>query len=192
MPGMLDKDELKRRIDAFRTLRGLTQADLAEKFASKGHGTQELGRLERGALPLTEIRRRSLAEILEVPERWFVDETLTVADYKPGPSTQLDRLEQAIADIAQRETDAHQEREGIMALLAQQSQILADIAALLTRQDEILAEIQRVVAGMPDDDALRLLNEGAAQLTEAARSWQVAPGESPASRGGTRRRQVGE
>jgi transcriptional regulator with XRE-family HTH domain len=91
MPDMLDKDELKLRIDAFRTLRGLTQADLAELFAAKGHGSQELGRLERGALPLTEIRRRSLAEILDVPEHWFVDERVDLTAARGGEPARTDR-----------------------------------------------------------------------------------------------------
>ncbi len=165
---MLDKDELKRRIHAFRTLRGLTQAELAELFAAEGHGTQELGRLERGALPLTPIRRRSLAEILDVPERWFVDKSLSLADYKPGPPAQLDRLEQAVANLDRRHDTASEEREAILALLARQDSILADIAGLLARQETILLEMSRVADGLPDDENLRMLNAAARELTALA------------------------
>jgi transcriptional regulator with XRE-family HTH domain len=189
---MLDKDELKRRIDAFRTLRGLTQVELAELFASKGHGTQELGRLERGVLPLTEIRRRSLAEILDVPEHWFEDD----AELLPGRSggseePQLTRIEHAVADITRREERAQQDRDAITALLAQQSKILLDIAGLLTRQEEILTEMQRVAKGLPGDENLRMLNDAARQLTELAQAGPAAPSGSEAAPADSRRRAAG-
>lgn len=189
---MLDKDELKRRIDAFRTLRGLTQVDLAELYASKGHGTQELGRLERGALPLTEIRRRSLAEILDVPERWFTDETLRLADFPARQTSQLDRLEQAIAVITQREERAQEDRNAIIALLAKQDQILTDIGGLLAQQTQILKEMQRVAAGLPSDEALRLLNEGARQLSDASQAEQAKRAAQSTGHAGTHRRRVGD
>jgi transcriptional regulator with XRE-family HTH domain len=173
MPLVLDKAELKNRIDALRTLRGLTQVDLAELFAAKGHGTQELGRIERGALPLTEIRRRTLAEILNVPERFFQDEQIDLRDADaPASGSQLDRLEQAVADIRRREENAQTDRDAIKALLAQQSQILRDISDLLARQDAILLEMQRVAAGLPADATLRTLNQ---RLREGA----VDPAELP-------------
>jgi transcriptional regulator with XRE-family HTH domain len=173
MPLVLDKAELKNRIDALRTLRGLTQVDLAELFAAKGHGTQELGRIERGALPLTEIRRRTLAEILNVPERFFQDEQIDLRDVDaPASGSQLDRLEQAVADIRRREENAQTDRDAIKALLAQQSQILRDISDLLARQDAILLEMQRVAAGLPADSTLRTLNQ---RLREGA----VDPAELP-------------
>jgi transcriptional regulator with XRE-family HTH domain len=187
MPEMLDKDELKRRIDAFRTLRGLTQVDLAELFASKGHGTQELGRLERGVLPLTEIRRRSLAEILGVPEAWFVDATLDLAGYTGEMG--LAGIQRSLDAILQREERAQDDRDAIMALLAKQDQILTDIGSLLTRQTQILTEMQRVAEGLPSDEALRLLNEGARQL-EAAQALREARAAQSTDLGGTYRRRA--
>jgi transcriptional regulator with XRE-family HTH domain len=188
MPLVLDKTELKTRIDALRTLRGLTQVELAELFAAKGHGTQELGRLERGALPLTDIRKRTLAEILEVPERFFEDEHIDLAAHGLLADPQLDRLEQAVADLASRHEQAHEEREAIRALLNQQSQILAEIAALLARQEQILTEMQRVAKGLPGDENLRMLNDAARQLTELAQAGPAAPSGSEAAPADSHRR----
>jgi transcriptional regulator with XRE-family HTH domain len=97
-----------------------------------------------------------------------------------------------IAEVARREDTASQEREGIRALLAEQTRILASISGLLEKQDKILSEIQRVVAGMPDDENLRMLNEAAQQLVdiaEAEAAERDAPAEAPAD---TRRRAAGE
>jgi transcriptional regulator with XRE-family HTH domain len=177
MPLVLDKAELKNRIDALRTLRGLTQVDLAELFAAKGHGTQELGRLERGALPLTDIRKRTLAEILDVPERFFEEEHLDLTDVADDvPHTQLDRLERTLAEIMRREERAQADRDAITALLAQQSGILSQISDLLVRQESILLEMQRVASGLPADDTLRVLNE---RTRELLRTEAVDPAELP-------------
>jgi transcriptional regulator with XRE-family HTH domain len=73
---MLSTDELKRRLDAARTLRGLKQTDLAGQFVEWGFGKEDIGRIERGNLTLTRARRVALAEILQVPEAWFEDEQL--------------------------------------------------------------------------------------------------------------------
>ena len=67
-------------------------------------------------------------------------------------------------------------------------QVLADINGLLARQDQILAEIQRVVAGMPEDETLRLFNEGAQQLADAAQAVQARRAASSEGQAGTRRR----
>lgn len=89
---MLETDELKRRIDAARTIRGLRQVDLAALVESDGLGKQTVGRLERGDIPLTRALRRSLADHLAVPESWFVDDHL---DLNGGAQDtgQLDRIE---------------------------------------------------------------------------------------------------
>jgi transcriptional regulator with XRE-family HTH domain len=154
MAGMLDKDELKRRIDAFRTLRGLTQVDLADLFAAKGHGSQELGRLERGALPLTEIRRRSLAEILEVPEQWFEDERLVFTSHGSGGSGLGSRIDRLVRAMEQRVR--HDEK----------------IDEMLERQTDILTRIEQLIAQTPQPgEAGQALREGlpaARRLAERA------------------------
>lgn len=73
---MLTTDELKKRIFAARILRGVTQAELQQSLADEGLGKQELGRIERGDLPLTRVRRVALARILRVPEDWFTSENV--------------------------------------------------------------------------------------------------------------------
>lgn len=88
---MLDPDELKNRIDGFRTLRGLTQNELAALVAADGFGKHDVGRIERGDLTLTKALRRSIAEHLAVPEQWLVADPLDLAGTE---GTQLDRIEQ--------------------------------------------------------------------------------------------------
>lgn len=90
---MLTTSELKRRIDAARTLRGLTQEELGQRFADEGFGRHDVGRIERGRMPLMGARRRTLALVLDVPESWFTDDYLDLAGTAPWPRTQIDRLE---------------------------------------------------------------------------------------------------
>ena len=97
-----------------------------------------------------------------------------------------------ISDVAQREDNASQEREGIRALLAQQSQILSDIASLLARQEAILLEMRRVADGLPDDENLRMLNEAAQELTEVVARRREARSEPSSGQAGERRRAAGD
>jgi hypothetical protein len=72
----LSPEELKRRIFAARVLRGLRQVDLQASLAEDGLGKRELGRIERGSLPLNRVRRETLARALRVPEIWFTSESV--------------------------------------------------------------------------------------------------------------------
>jgi len=137
---VLEAKELKRRIDAARTLRGLTQAQLAKLFVAEGFGTQDIGRIERGGLDLTRARRRSLADLLQVPETWFTEEHLDLT------ATMDDkRLERITDDVA--------------AVLENQRTILAN-------QEFVL---RRMVGLLPDDDA-RLAEEFLRHIEEAGRT----------------------
>lgn len=71
-------EQVKRRIEAARVLRGMTQVEMDQAGAAQGLGRQELSRIERGALPLGAAQRRTLCDILRVPERWFTDEDVDV------------------------------------------------------------------------------------------------------------------
>lgn len=75
-PGVLDKTELKRRLEAARTLRGLRQVDLAEMLIRDGFGKHDVGRLERGQLDLQRKWIDALCRHLRVPERWLTDPDL--------------------------------------------------------------------------------------------------------------------
>jgi hypothetical protein len=68
----VDSGEIKRRIEAARILRSITQGEM-DRRAHEDYGLdrQELSRTERGALPLTPARRLVLEKVLEVPARWF-------------------------------------------------------------------------------------------------------------------------
>lgn len=154
-----------RRLRAARRAAGMdTPKALADAAGLARVGDKVIGQIERGNRRLLPHEGEAFAQALNIDARTFYDDP---------EGTQLDRLEQAIADIARREDDASQEREGIRALLAQQSNILKDIAALLARQDQILAEIQRVVAGMPEDETLRLLLAAGVNLRAAAAAGPI-------------------
>lgn len=92
----VDADEVKRRIEAARILRGISQLELARMFEEDGLGKTEAGRLERGDLPLTRVRRDALCRNLGVPERWFtadsVDEIVGLGGESAGDLTRAAAL----------------------------------------------------------------------------------------------------
>lgn len=75
---MLEPEELKRRIEAARILRGLRQVDLSPLLEADGLGKTDLGRIERGEVPMRRIHRDALARHLRVPEWWFTVEDVDV------------------------------------------------------------------------------------------------------------------
>lgn len=87
---MLTSEELKRRIDAARTLRGLTQEALSELVAADGLGKTTVGRVERGEMDLRKAVRNSLCEHLDVPAWWFTDDYVVI---ERAATSQLDRIE---------------------------------------------------------------------------------------------------
>lgn len=80
----VDKDVLKQRIDAARTLRGITQVELNKLFDADGLGKHDVGRLERGELPLRRIHLDALVRHLRVPEWWFTADEIEFPDAQPG------------------------------------------------------------------------------------------------------------
>jgi transcriptional regulator with XRE-family HTH domain len=141
MRAVLPPDELKRRIDAFRTLKGLRQVDLAELLVADGFGKQDVGRLERGDVPLTRARRRSLAEHLGVPERWLVDEELDLSEYHGEEDTgdleaRLAGIQRAIMDRSRHDLQVDRLLEQQNELLARQAEILSRIEALLSPAED--------------------------------------------------------
>jgi hypothetical protein len=75
---MLSKDELKRRIEAARTLRGTTQAELQRLFEADGLDKYSAGRVERGELVMQRVHRDAFCRHLGVPERWFSEPDVDV------------------------------------------------------------------------------------------------------------------
>lgn len=73
---MLEADEIKRRMEAARILRGIGQSDLGLLFEEDGLGKSDPGRIERGQMPLDRARREAACRHLGVPERWFTAETV--------------------------------------------------------------------------------------------------------------------
>lgn len=116
---MLTNDEAKRRIAAARLLRGLGQDELDELGAKDGLGRQELSRTERGELPITKVRRETLARLLAMPAEWFSTDSIDALIRRPseGPDSEglarieerldvLDALQQAVEAVGERLEDA--------------------------------------------------------------------------------------
>jgi transcriptional regulator with XRE-family HTH domain len=181
----MDADDVAigRRLKAARTAAGMkTRKELTDAAGLKRVGDKVLGMIERGQRQLEPHEAEAFAQALNVDVRTFYDEP---------DGTQLDRLEQAVADITRREVRAQEDRDAITALLAQQSKILLDISGLLARQEHILREMQRVAHGLPDDENLRMLNDAARQLTELAQAGPAAPSGSEAAPADSHRRAAG-
>lgn len=122
----MDEGEAKRRIEAARILRGMTQVEMDRRGAELGLAKQELGRTERGKLPFTAARAMVLCRVLGVPPRWFQEDDV---DVLVGLNSQreedaLDLLTQALADLGlvpdpsqeeepsdEHDADHHQEDE---------------------------------------------------------------------------------
>jgi transcriptional regulator with XRE-family HTH domain len=73
---VLPEDESKRRIAAARMLRGVTQKQLAKMGSDYGLGKQELGRAERGELPVGLAKADALSRLLRFPPEWFLAENI--------------------------------------------------------------------------------------------------------------------
>lgn len=97
---MLSDDEAKRRIEAARILRGLTQDELDKLGAADGLGKQELSRTERGELDLTRVRKEVFARLLKLPVEWFEDESIDPLIRWPAqglPDAQIRRAAELMA-----------------------------------------------------------------------------------------------
>lgn len=105
---MLAAEELKRRIEAARILRGIHQTELDRLFDEDGLG-KKAGRLERGDLALSRALLDGLIRHLKVPERWFTDPDVdTIVGWGIAGATgkgdftteQLQTIQQAAALLA--------------------------------------------------------------------------------------------
>lgn len=104
----LPRDVLKRRIEAARLLRGISQIDLDARCHQDGLGKQEAGRLERGELPLTRVRADALIRNLRVPERWLTSEDVDglvgwggVGDLSPAQQRVVEETFRLLAEVGQ-------------------------------------------------------------------------------------------
>jgi transcriptional regulator with XRE-family HTH domain len=183
---------LERRIRAAQVLGGFKSLDdLAAAIGRENNGLSRktLRRIASDNDPrqAKDYELEWIAAACGVPLSFFSGDIAT----DPSPA-QLDRIEQALAVVTHREERAQQDRDAILKLLAKQDQILEDIGGLLAQQTLILTEMQRVAAGLPSDEALRLLNEGARQLSDASRVAQAERAAQSAAHAETHRRRVGD
>lgn len=163
---LLSPDEIKRRLDAARTLRGLKQTELAELVQADGLGKHDVGRLERGAIPLTRALRDALCRHLRVPAGWFTDEDI---DFGAVTRDEMD-LDERVARMEDRLSALIDAQNG---LLGRQSDILEQI-----REEQ--SAIRELVGS--ELNAVRALETAAASLRAVAaptREPQESRPESP-------------
>lgn len=71
---MPTQEDLVRRMEAARILRGITRRQLGELFKLDGLGVQDPERLVRHEIEFERTHMRAACEHLRVPERWFTAE----------------------------------------------------------------------------------------------------------------------
>lgn len=94
----LSKDEIRRRIVAARTLRGMEQTELASLMADDGLGKHDLGKIERGGMTMQATHRRSIAHHLRMSERWFMEDNIDGLLSDPGDDPDLSDLVDILRD----------------------------------------------------------------------------------------------
>jgi hypothetical protein len=110
-PKAMDAEDVKRRIEAARMLRGIEQQQLDRLGHAEGLGKQELSRTERGELPLTRVRRDVLLRLLRLPDRWLVsddiDEVVGFDQAAPAPRLTPDLARDLLAQLVDAAGQAH-------------------------------------------------------------------------------------
>jgi hypothetical protein len=133
----LKRDEIKRRIEGARILRGISQAKLNELGAADGFGREEMGRVERGELDFRPGKHLDpLCRYLMVPRWWFTADELNFGSVDAPPSP-----------------------DEVSSLLAQQTVLLSDIRTAVVEERQIRDEIadlidrraREIVEASPED-----------------------------------------
>lgn len=106
----LNTNELKRRIEAARLLRNISQTQLDDLFSADGLG-KSAGRLERGALTLNRALLDGLVRHLRVPEQWFtspdIDPLLLGSDV--GRDAELAAIRASLDELLRYRQDAQEQ-----------------------------------------------------------------------------------
>lgn len=111
---LVEPGEIKRRIEAARVLRGISQPEMDRLGADLGLPKQELSRTERGELPWSQARAMILQRVLGVPDRWFTEPKVDAlvgltAPEDLTPEAMRGLLERLIAGLDQAEGQAQRE-----------------------------------------------------------------------------------
>lgn len=164
------KQEMGQRVARLRDGQGMTNESLARK---SGLSVKTVSRFVNGKHEPREHTIKSLAKALAVaPE-----------DIRGRPPAPL-----GLGAIDGQQEQLGQRLEAIEQALANRLDHERKIDAMLREQTAILNEIRRVMRGLPDDEALRLFNEGARQIAAAAQAGKADPAASSAAQVGTGRR----
>ena len=150
---VMDDVTIGRRVAAARKRAGIDQRKTLTDAADLPRvGPATLGKIERGERHLFPHEADAFARVLGVDRGFFYED-----DSADPASSHLGE----IAGLIDRNADMLREA------IAQAAEERRQIRDLLATQAEILREIRRVVAGMPEDETLRLWDQAVRQLAEA-------------------------
>lgn len=182
------------RLLELRAKKRMSREDVAHAI---GVTTKSLYTWEKKNSGIKSDNAKQLAKFYDVPN-W--EDLVTRDPEATGPSSRgqvgegfkefRDHVADIRADIATANESASEERESIRAMLATQTGILDKIMGLLAQQDEILRQLTRVAGSLPDDDALKMWNEGSQDVLAAAEALRAARSASEAAQAGTPRRRA--
>lgn len=163
----LPQDEIKRRIHAARTIRGISQASFDALGAKDGFGKGEMSRVERGELQFREGKHlAAICRYLDVPEWWLTAEHIDLA----REASQLDRIEQRLSE-------ATAERDQMRGLIDTQSAALREQARVLGELGDAVEALRATIA-MQQETARhleRMTVEAVQAMPGPARAPQQAP-----------------
>jgi transcriptional regulator with XRE-family HTH domain len=104
----------RQRVKGAREAVGLSREELGERFHARGHGKDDIARIERGHYPpkpppeLDPARAESLADLTGFPVAWFTEADLGAVLSGPEPG-EVDQLRQVVAQQAKAQTRLSEE-----------------------------------------------------------------------------------
>lgn len=145
----MDSEDVKRRIEAGRILRGIDQVAMDRLGHAEGLGKQELGRLERGKLPFTRVHRDVLCRVLRLPAWWFTAETISFSVDPPAlEGDRLVHIEERLGNLEDMVTQGLEQLEqALSARTDAVDALLPGVAELLEVAQAARSEAQKQTAG---------------------------------------------
>jgi transcriptional regulator with XRE-family HTH domain len=130
-PVVLPQEELKRRIAALRKLRGMSQVELGALVEEEGWGKLDVGRIERGDVPMTPGRLDAIARHLGVAREWLTEPDLDVLLGHPGAPSQeaIERIDSTLRQLMRNSGEKLQATsERVDAIYDLNSRVLNELA----------------------------------------------------------------
>lgn len=165
----LPQEEIKRRINAARIIRGMSQAEFDALGAADGFGKGEMSRVERGELAFREGKHlAAMSRYLGVPAWWFTAEAIDLStgpDQDPPESTVEQHLASLTEQIAADRADRIANIEDVKTLIDQQSSALREQARVLVDLRKAVDELREAIA--TQREAARRLEEMTKEAVQA-------------------------